>query len=220
MFQVKTEGTPALFYHQPNFLPEELRHCILEYLNATEFRGGENANGKDIPRRQLWFQRDNGYFCEQWHNRYPRWQSNEYSGELDELEKYVQEKLKILLGDTNVKVPTLNSMLINKYRDGSDSIRPHRDSAISFGEEPTIVVISLGSPRDLVFKKVKTDTRLQNNSSTDIDTDYPLEFEFKMTDNSLFIMAGGSQRYYTHEIPKCPESGERFSITMREYIPH
>ncbi len=41
-----------------------------------------------------------------------------------------------------------------------------------------------------------------------------------MTDNSLFIMAGGSQRYYTHEIPKCPESGERFSITMREYIPH
>lgn len=220
MIQVKTEGTPALFYHQPNFLPEELRHHILEYLNVTEFRGGENANGKDIPRRQLWFQRDNGYFCEQWHNRYPRWQSNEYSRELDELEKYVQEKLKILLGDTNVKVPILNSMLINKYRDGSDSIRPHRDSAISFGEEPTIVVISLGSPRDLVFKKVNTNTRLQNTSSTDIDTDYPQEFEFKMTDNSLFIMAGGSQRYYTHEIPKCPESGERFSITMREYIPH
>ena len=213
MIQVKTEGTPALFYHQPNFLPEGLRHRILEYLNATEFRGGENANGKDIPRRQLWFQRDNGYFCEQWHNRYPRWQSNEYSVELDELEKYVQEKLEFLLGDTNVTIPTLNSMLINKYRDGSDSIRPHRDSAISFGEEPTIVVISLGSPRDLVFKKVK-------NSSTDIDTDYPQEFEFKMTDNSLFIMAGGSQRYYTHEIPKCPESGERFSITMREYIPH
>ncbi len=43
MIQVKTEGTPALFYHQPNFLPEELRHHI-EYLNVTEFRGGENAH--------------------------------------------------------------------------------------------------------------------------------------------------------------------------------
>lgn len=213
MFQVKTEGTPALFYHQPNFLPQELRHRILEYFNSTEFCGGENANGKDIPRRQLWFQRDNGYFCEHWHNRYPRWQSNEYSGELDELEKYVQEKLKFLLGDSSVTIPTLNSMLINQYRDGNDSIRPHRDSAISFGEEPTIVVISLGSPRDLVFKKAKT-------LSTDIDTDYPQEFEFKMTNNSLFIMAGGSQRYYTHEIPKSIESGERYSITMREYIPH
>ena len=50
MIQVKTEGTPALFYNQPNFLPEELRHHILEYLNATEFLGGKNSNGKDISR--------------------------------------------------------------------------------------------------------------------------------------------------------------------------
>ena len=111
----------------------------------------------------------------------------------------------------------MNSMLINKYRDGGDSIRAHRDSPTSFGEEPTIIVISLGSPRDLVFKKVKTD---ENPQSTEIDTDYPQEFEFKMTDNSLFIMGGGSQRYYTHEIPKSDEAGFRYSITMREYIPH
>lgn len=220
MIQVKTEGTPAFFFHQPNFIPDELRNRILEYFKSIEFRGGENSNGKDIPRRQLWFQRDNGYFCEQWHNRYPRWQSNNYSPELDELEKYTQSKLVEIIRDTKIPVPNLNSMLINKYRDGSDSIRPHRDSAISFGEEPTIIVISLGSPRDLVFKKVKSSTRLDNQSSTDVDTDYPQEFEFKMTDNSLFIMAGGSQRYYTHEIPKCRESGERYSITMREYIPH
>jgi hypothetical protein len=64
---------------------------------------------------------------------------------------------------------------------------------------------------------VKTD---ENPQSTEIDTDYPQEFEFKMTDNSLFIMGGGSQRYYTHEIPKSNDPGFRYSITMREYIPH
>ena len=217
MIQIKTEGTPALFYHQPDFLPQELRHRILQHLEATEFLGGQNTNGKDIPRRQLWFQRDNGYFCERWHNRYPRWESNSYTPELDELEKHVQEKIKILLANSKLEVPKLNSMLINKYRDGSDSIRAHRDSPTSFGEEPTIIVISLGSPRDLVFRKVKTD---ENPQSTEIDTDYPQEFEFKMTDNSLFIMGGGSQRYYTHEIPKSDEAGFRYSITMREYIPH
>ncbi len=109
--------------------------------------------GKDIPRRQLWFQRDNGYFCEQWHNRYPM-AVKRVLRVLDELEKYVQEKLEFLLGDTNVTIPTLNSMLINKYRDGSDSIRPHRDSAISFGEEPTIVVISWVSTRPSFSRKL------------------------------------------------------------------
>ena len=205
MIQVKTDGVPAVFYHETNFLPENLRRRVLDYLESTQFRGGENSNGKDIPRRQLWFQRDNRYFCEKWYNRFPRWESNTYTEVLDELENFVQDKINILLKNKDTNIPHLNSILINKYRDGKDSIRPHRDSSVSFGEEPTIIVISLGSTRDLVFKKNGSDKS---------------EFKFTMADNSFFIMGGGSQKYFTHEIPKTDACGTRYSLTMREYINH
>ena len=41
--------------------------------------------------------------------------------------------------------PKINSALINKYRDGNDSIRAHRDTPDSFGEYPTILVYSIGA---------------------------------------------------------------------------
>ena len=128
-----------------------------------------------------------------------------YTEVLDELENFVQDKINILLKNKDTNIPHLNSILINKYRDGKDSIRPHRDSAISFGEEPTIIVISLGSTRDQVFKKNGSDKS---------------EFKFTMADNSFFIMGGGSQKYFTHEIPKTDACGTRYSLTMREYINH
>ena len=39
-----------------------------------------------------------------------------------------------------------------------------------------------------------------------------------LEDNSLLIMAGGSQKYYTHEIPKCDSDEVRYSMTFREYL--
>ena len=35
--------------------------------------------------------------------------------------------------------------------------------------------------------------------------------------DSLFIMAGASQKYFTHEIPKCDSNDTRYSLTFREF---
>ena len=41
-------------------------------------------------------------------------------------------------------MPDINSCLVNRYRSGADSIKPHRDSLDSFGPTPTIIGLSIG----------------------------------------------------------------------------
>lgn len=218
MFSLKTGENDSFFYYTSNFLEESLKNELEKFLETSKFHGGKCLSGKEIPRRQLWFQRQNGYFCNLWKYKYPRWESNEYSEVLDKIEKYTQTKINEILAKNNITPPNLNSILINKYRDGADSIRPHRDSPISFGETPIIIVISIGASRDLLFKKVKYNNNI--DSSNKIDNKNPQEFAFKMENNSLFIMGGGSQRYFTHEIPKCDCKNTRYSLTLREYLEH
>tara|TARA_B100000242_G_scaffold230256_1_gene170376 strand:+ start:11 stop:307 length:297 start_codon:yes stop_codon:yes gene_type:complete len=96
--------------------------------------------------------------------------------------------------------------LFNKYLNGKDSIKPHRDTIFSFGESPTIVNLSVGSKRDMIIKTNKDYENIEN------------KYTFELEDNSILIMAGGSQKYFTHQIPECEESGIRYSLTFREYL--
>jgi alkylated DNA repair dioxygenase AlkB len=45
-----------------------------------------------------------------------------------------------------------NSVLVNYYRDGKDSMGWHSDDEKELGHNPTIASISFGSERDLVFR--------------------------------------------------------------------
>ena len=63
--------------------------------------------------------------------------------------------------------------------------------------------LSLKSTRKIVIKPIK-ETGIKN-------------IEFILEPNSLFIMSGASQKYFTHEIPKCDSVDIRYSMTFREY---
>lgn len=213
-------GENSLFYYQNNFLNKEEYSTLKNWLEEKEFISGHCVSGKEIPREQLWFQEQGEYFCKKWHNHYDRWKSNLYEEELlsiqDKINKFAQ-KIKInILDDSLVQIPKINSCLINKYRDGNDSIKPHRDTSDSFGIFPTIVGLSLGSERNILIKKINYDpdniNSLKHDSNTEFNMDITLE------DNSLFIMAGASQKYFTHEIPKSDTNDVRYSLTFREFI--
>jgi len=214
---INVNGEFALFKYIPNIISsgesEKLRH----WLDSQEFRDGNCISGKKIPRQQLWFQESGRYFCEDWKYRYERWTSLEYPAILKGLQKNMNDKVNnIIKGSINVEIPKLNSILINKYRDGNDSIRPHRDTAQSFGDYPTIVIISIGEPREMVIKKVIYDQ--ENMASLKEDRESYLELRYILEPNSLFIMGGASQKYFTHEIPKSDTSNLRYSLTLREYL--
>ena len=95
---------------------------------------------------------------------------------------------------------TLNSVLCNLYRDGSDSMGRHADDESELWDDPHIYSVTLGSER--VFQiKSKLDW-----------TKYNLTLE----DNSLLMMGSGSQIDYMHSIPKTKKSiWPRINLTFR-----
>ena len=101
---------------------------------------------------QLWFQENGKYFCNDWKIKYDRWESNDYQ---DILYKY-QDKINNIVTNKLAKYGILpikfNSCLINKYRNGMDSIRPHRDTSESFGDYPTTAGLSFGAERNICIK--------------------------------------------------------------------
>ena len=94
----------------------------------------------------------------------------------------------------------LNSLLVNYYRDGNDTMGWHSDDEIELGHQPTIVCISLGAERVLKLKQKST------NKVTDL----------KLQSGSCLIMSGDSQRDYQHAIPKQTTLAHpRISLTFR-----
>ena len=216
---IEKNGDTSIFIYIPNAIDRKKIKNIKKILDSKMFRKGETSWKKPINREQLWYQRENKYFCNSWSQRYDRWVSNQYEDWLIELENDIANILKeIKLQNISINIPEINSCLINKYRNHLDSIKPHRDTQLSFGNNPTIIGLSIGSTRNIKIKKLiydetKPDTIVYDNKNSN------LNFEQALEEGSLFIMAGCSQKYFSHEIPKENlEKKERYSLTFREFI--
>ena len=211
-----------------------------------DFRGGMTSWGKAIPRLQKWY--GSGYFGEHWKDQdNPRWMPCEYEPELVVIQKKMQAlfdecAVAQLLGRAgnatrrsrvrrksrfgrhghfkmrNRRTP-LNSCLLNKYRDGSDSIKSHRDSEEIFGENPVVVILSIGATRTLTFRRILFDEDNLHLVQHETDPDLADEFSVEMKEGSVLVMAGALQKYYSHEISKDVgnSSKTRYSLTFRNF---
>ena len=186
--------------------------------NMDDFKSGQTNFG-DIPRLQKWYQRNGQYFSKTWKNQdMERWISHTYDDTLYDLEKCVQRMIGHfgLQDKQNCQIPSINSCLINKYRSGSDSIKPHRDNQTTFGENPTVIGISLGDEREIIFKRIEYNPDKMN--SIKLDKERMEEIRIPLKAGSIFIMGGSVQKYYSHEIPKVDIDGVRYSLTFREFL--
>ena len=94
-----------------------------------------------------------------------------------------------------------NSLLLNYYRDGNDSIGYHTDAGPEVGPEPIVPSLSLGSPRLFYLQHVRTRERLT----------------FELGGGSLLVMAGTTQHHWRHAVPKTRKPvGERINLTFRD----
>lgn len=207
----------AIFLYIPNVLTNNEILELTSWLENLKYKKGKCISGKDIPREQIWFQEHGAYFCKNWKIKYDRWEAETY----DELLTKYQGKINTIVNEKIMKYEInpckFNSCLINKYRTGMDSIRPHRDTSESFGEYPIIAGLSFGATRTISVKKIANESYDTNSLKHDSNDSYNLNVELE--DNSLFIMAGSSQKYFTHEIPKNPQCiNTRFSLTFRKHI--
>ena len=195
----------SIFIYIPNFLKKNKIKKLYNNLNLIkDYKENHNFNHTKIIRLQKWYHTNNKYFCPKWKYKYDRWISHNYELFLLDIQNEIQNKIqnKINFNLNNQQIPKINSLLLNKYRNGQDTIRPHQDTKLTFGEYPTILGLSIGEKRDIIFTNIKNKKK----------------FNFTLESGSLFIMAGSSQKYYTHEIPKTNSQNHRYSLTFRETI--
>ena len=107
--------------------------------------------------------------------------------------------LQALVSSHLGEVPPFNSVLLNRYRDGRDSMSFHSDNELQLGPEPVIASLSLGACRTLQFRHLGMRRRLAG----------------RLSHGSLLIMHGRSQADWQHAIPKEACSGERINLTFR-----
>jgi len=97
-----------------------------------------------------------------------------------------------------------NSVLINFYRDGKDSMGMHADNEPELGQDPVIASVSFGANRPILFKPRK---------------EFDLQpFSLSQPSGSLLIMAGKTQDYWQHGILKSKTREARLNLTFRKII--
>jgi alkylated DNA repair dioxygenase AlkB len=131
-----------------------------------------------------------------------------YSGVTQVVQTWIPELLELKSAIETITEAKYNSVLLNYYRDGNDSVGMHSDNEKELGVNANIASVSLGANRVFQlaqFKKVK-------GSSEELGY-----LEYELSHGSLLVMSGTTQHYWKHAIPKAVEAGPRINLTFRYF---
>lgn len=96
-----------------------------------------------------------------------------------------------------------NSLLLNFYRDGNDSIGWHSDDEKELGTNPVIASLSLGGERTFNVKHKTTKEK----------------WSIVLKNGSLIVMAGTMQHHWRHSVPKTTNPvSARINLTFRNIL--
>lgn len=93
-----------------------------------------------------------------------------------------------------------NSVLLNRYRSGNDSISWHTDAESELGKNPVIASVNFGATRKFQLRHINTKEKI----------------DIELSNGSLLIMQGELQHFWQHQVPKTKEiKTERINLTFR-----
>jgi len=187
------------YYHFPEELLEYTKDFLSEkeaselfdkLLNDTPWKQNTQKMYDKVvitPRLTAWYGDSNKIY----HLGNNDFRVNEWSPELIHL----KEKIETLSGYA------FNSVLLNLYRDGNDSVAWHRDKESELGNRPVIASVSLGQVRNFDFRKVD---------------DHQKKYSLALKNGSLLIMKGNLQVNWEHRIAKSTRKmNPRINLTFR-----
>jgi alkylated DNA repair dioxygenase AlkB len=97
-----------------------------------------------------------------------------------------------------------NSVLLNYYRDGQDSVAWHSDNETVMGFHPVIASVSFGQVRGFDIRR---------------KTDHSEKYTIRLENGSLLLMKGDLQTKWDHRIAKSTKvMGPRVNLTFRKII--
>ncbi len=112
----------------------------------------------------------------------------------DELQT-IRERVQILSGIN------FNSVLLNYYRDGNDSVAWHSDNEDELGKHPVVASVTFGQVRSFDIRNKK---------------DHSQKYSVKLEDGSYLLMKGDLQENWEHRIAKSTKPmKERVNLTFR-----
>ena len=181
----------TLFCHL--FTPEESDRLFEVLLKEIKWRQNKmKIYGKEVnlPRKTAWYGDQNkSYTFSGIHLRPESWTNT-----LHEIKQRIE----------SISSVTFNSVLLNLYRDGKDSISWHTDAEPELGENPVIGSVSFGGTRRFVFR---------------YQQDHKLKKEVALTHGSFLLMAGATQHCWQHQIPKTAKKvSPRINLTFRNIL--
>lgn len=95
-----------------------------------------------------------------------------------------------------------NSVSVQYYRDGSDSVSWHSDHTEDLIDRPYVALVSLGAVREM---QIRSKARPRRAFSVDLEP------------GSLLVMGGLAQEHWEHHIPKVARPiAARISIALRQ----
>lgn len=95
---------------------------------------------------------------------------------------------------------SFNSVLLNLYRDGNDSISWHTDAEKELGKNPLIASVNFGAERVFQLRHIHTKERL----------------DILLEHGSLLVMKGELQHFWQHQIAKTKKvNTKRINLTFR-----
>jgi alkylated DNA repair dioxygenase AlkB len=185
---VQIENGEYLYF--PNFYKREMADAYLNSLEeAIEWKQESmNMYGREInfPRLTAWYgDNDKPY---------------SFSGITLSPKPWSPELLAIKKDIEPICEASFNSVLLNLYRDGNDSISWHTDAEKELGKNPIIASVNFGAER--VFQLRHTITKEKIN--------LPLQH------GSLLVMRGELQHFWQHQVPKTKKvDKKRINLTFR-----
>ena len=180
-----------LLEYTPHFLSEKAATKLEEkLLDETPWKQNTQKMYKKTvltPRLTAWYGDEN----KDYHLGGNDFNVNQWSPELLNL------KLKI----EKFSGYKFNSVLLNLYRDGNDSVAWHRDKESELGDRPIIASVSLGQVRNFDFRNVKN---------------HQQKHSLALNHGSLLIMKGDLQVNWEHRIAKSTKLMKpRINLTFR-----
>lgn len=196
--ELPKDGEPVIikngeYVYFPNFLDWDTANDFLEaFKNTIEWKQESmNMYGKQVlfPRLTSWYGDNDKPYSFSGIKLSP----HPWSKELLEIKELIEPICEV----------EFNSVLLNLYRDGNDSISWHTDAEKELGKNPLIASVNFGAERKF---------QIRHNETLEVH-------EIILKNGSLLIMKGELQHFWKHQVPK--QKGiikERINLTFRVII--
>lgn len=178
------------YLHIKQFFNKDLSDKYFEtLLNSIDWKQEKmNMYGKELlfPRLTAWYGNNDKPYSFSGITLKPL----EWTKELLEIKKQVESKTDVIF----------NSVLLNRYRNGNDSISWHTDAEKELGKNPIIASVNFGATREFQLRHIHTKEKIS----------------IELTHGSLLIMEDELQHFWQHQVPKTKKPvTERINLTFR-----